>query len=425
MLRLIIACVTVGLASMAAAGMGSQKPLPATSKQPATASPAGPHDPVLAPLPRSAAAGPKNVILFIGDGMGFGQVTSTRIKSLGPDGRLRLERLPVTGVVVNHSANSLIPDSAACGTALACGVKTNNGMLGQTRERRYQSILEACQAAGYRTGLVVTKNLTDATPAAFASHVTSRKMEPAIARQLLASGVNVLLGGGRRYFLPRAFSPDAGDPNNLAALIRGNGYVWVLGEAQLQCVDADRVLGLFAYEAMKSLPGEPNLTIMTENAIRLLTRAGVGQGFFLMVEGSQIDSACHNNDPNQMFREVLAFDEAVHAGIDFARPDGHTLVIVTADHETGGLEIVVPKASAKAKTTLTKAVDPNEDDYQDPSAMVLHLKWTGKDHTGLPVPLYAFGPGCLEFTGVIDNTEVPLRIARLLHIRGFPRTLGR
>jgi alkaline phosphatase len=145
-----------------------------------------------------------------------------------------------------------------------------------------------------------------------------------------------------------------------------------------------------------------------------------------MVEGSQIDSACHNNDPNQMFRQVRAFDEAVHAAVDFARLDSHTLVIVTADHETGGLEIVTPKAPAKAKTTTITTADPNEDDdYQDPNAMVLNLKWTGKDHTGLPVPLYAFGPGCLEFTGVIDNTQVPQRIARLLGIRGFPRSLGR
>jgi alkaline phosphatase len=277
-----------------------------------------------------------------------------------------------------------------------------------------------------RTGLVATKNITDATPAGFAAHVASRKMEPTIARQLLAARVDVLFGGGRRYFLPRASSPDEMDPNDLVPVIQANGYLLVRTAAQMQAAHADRVLGLFAYEALGTRTAEPSLVFMTENAIRLLDKprgVGAGRGFFLMVEGSQIDTASHNNDPNQLIRQVMFFDRAVQYGIDFARKDGHTLVVVTADHETGGLEIIPPKTTTKAKTAVA---DPNDDDdYQDPSAMVPNLKWTGKDHTGLPVPLYAFGPGALDFTGVMDNTQIPRRIARLLGIKDFPRPDGR
>jgi alkaline phosphatase len=192
---------------------------------------------------------------------------------------------------------------------------------------------------------------------------------------------------------------------------------------------------------------------MTEKAISLLTQGGssrsVTTGFFLMVEGSQIDTASHNNDVNAMVRNLVAFDQAVRRGLDFARRDGHTLVVVTADHETGGVEIVAAKAKVKVTTndpnttagaaekagaadsassmsTADSTDDEDEDDRdQDPNAMVLNLKWTGKDHTGMPVPVYAYGPGCLEFSGVVDNTEIPQRIARLLGIPRFPRELGR
>jgi len=322
-----------------------------------------------------------------------------------------------------------VPDSAACATALACGVKTDNGMIGQTPTARYQSILEAAQARGMRTGMVVTKNITDATPAAFASHVSSRKMEPAIARQLLAARINVLFGGGRRYFSPRSRTPNLGDPNNLLSVMEANGYLYLQRADQLHADQAEHVLGLFAYEAMKTLPPEPTLAQMTEKAIQLLDARKKGlhvsvQGFFLMVEGSQIDPASHDNDPNRMTRQILLFDQAVQEGIEFALKDRHTLVLVTADHETGGLEIIASKAKAKDEKTTTTDTD-EDDDYQAPNALVLNLKWTGKEHTGLPVPLYAFGPGAQEFTGVMDNTQIPQRIARLLGIKDFPKQSGR
>ena len=150
-----------------------------------------------------------NIIFCIGDGMGLAQTTLASIKTAGPGGKLHIERMPITGLVRTHSANALVTDSAASGTALATGVKTNNGIIGMTRDRqRFQTILEAAKDMQMATGLVATSTITHATPAAFASHIKSRNMEDKIAEQLLANKVNVLLGGGRQNFLPQA-NPDS------------------------------------------------------------------------------------------------------------------------------------------------------------------------------------------------------------------------
>lgn len=361
------------------------------------------------PYPLTDAEKVRNVIVCIGDGMGLSQVTLASMKVAGPGGRLHIERLPVTGLVRTHSANSRVTDSAAAGTALASGVKTNNGMIGMAPdEREYCTLLEAAQAKGMATGLVVTSTISHATPASFGAHVKSRKLEPAIAAQLMARRINVLLGGGRKYFLPRS-DPNSGrkDDVDLFAEAQEAGYTYVRTASELRSAQDSHVLGLFQFDGLTTAEPEPSLAFMTRKAIRLLKRVNLNStadryGFFLMIEGSQIDWECHANDAAGAVRQTLLFDQAVEAAVDFALKDGRTLVLVTADHETGGLTLIGNGSEEK----------------KDPE---LAVRWSTKGHSGTPVGLWALGPGARRFAGVQDNTDIPKKIAQLLEIRPFPR----
>ncbi len=362
-----------------------------------------------AAYPQSRDTKVRNVIFCIGDGMGLGQITLARVKVAGLGGRLYMERLPVTGLVHTHSANSSVTDSAAAGTALSCGIKTRNGMIGMDpEERSHCTILEAAQARGMATGLVVTSTISHATPASFATHVKSRKMEDKIAEQLLASKVTVLFGGGRKFFQPQSVRKSGRKDNlDLLAVAKEMGYTCIDKADQLTPLQGAYALGLFQPEGLTTAPPEPSLAALTRKAIELLGQvkpdpADQNAGFFLMVEGSQIDWACHDHDARGAIRQTLLFDEAVQAAVDFALRDGQTLVIVTADHETGGLTLIGGGNEDKPDTELT-------------------VRWSTKGHSGSPVPIYTLGPGAASFAGVQDNTEIPRKIARLLGIQPFPR----
>ncbi len=348
----------------------------------------------------------KNIIFCIGDGMGLGQTTLARMKSLGPDGMLHIEQMPVVGLVRTHSANALRTDSAAAGTALASGIKTNNRMLGMTADgKNYQSILEAAKAEGMRTGLVATSTISHATPASFAAHVESRRMENEIARQLIANKIHVLLGGGRQHFLPKKDAHSSRNDNmDLIRQAKKAGYCYVQNAEELKNARGPYLLGLFQHGPLTTRPPEPTLAELTEKAIEVLDskeKKPSNKGFFLMVEGSQIDWACHDNDVNNTLRLVLCFDEAVKSAVDFALKDGQTLVVATADHETGGLTI-------------------NDGSLKGDN---LDVHWSTKKHSCLPVPLYALGPNADMFSGVYDNTEVPKKFAQLLGIKSFPKVM--
>ncbi len=348
----------------------------------------------------------RNIIFCIGDGMGLGQIALARMKAAGPSGTLYMERMPVVGFFWTHSADALVTDSAAAGTALASGVKTNNGMLGMTPDgTRYQTILEAAQAKGMATGLVVTSTISHATPAAFASHVTSRKMQDKIAEQLIANKVNVLFGGGEEYFLPESSSKSKrNDQKNLIEQAKEAGYVYIRTAEELKTAQHPHILGLFQLGPLTTIAPEPSLAELTAKAIDILNREVKGhkkRGFFLMIEGSQIDWACHDNDAARTIRQTLLFDQAVKAAIDFAQKDKRTLVVVTADHETGGLTI---------KGGNLKGND-------------LDVSWSTDGHSAMPVPIYAFGPKADIFAGTYDNTEVPKKLARLLGISPFPKAV--
>ena len=351
----------------------------------------------------------KNVIFLIGDGMGVGQVAAARLRTVGFAGKLYMERMPVAGLTYTHAANSIVTDSAAAGTALACGVKTNNAMVGMTPDKiSWESILEAAQRKKMRTGLVVTSTITHSTPASFGSHVESRYMYGKIAEHLLAHKINVMFGGGKAYWNPQSTQDSLRkDDIDLLSRAENQGYVTVDNNRQLAIVEGPYVLGLFQQKALTTISPEPTLSEMTYHAIRLLNKKpnrsfDSDRGFFLMVEGSQIDWACHAHDVHDCIKQTLLFDEAVKVAVEFAMSDKNTLLVITADHETGGLVI--------------KGDDVNNTD---------HINWATKSHSAMPVPVYAYGPDSGIFSGVYDNTEIPQKIARLLRIKPFPRKLGK
>lgn len=350
--------------------------------------------------PATAPGGPPpcNVIFLIGDGMGNSIVSAARIRKGGADGRLRMDEMPVIGLVRTSSANSLITDSAAAATALACGFKTTNETVALTPDgKKTRTILEAALARGMAGGLVVTSSLTDATPAGFGSHVSSRWQNNEIAAELLQTGADLLLGGGYAYFIPKSRKGSSRvDERDLVDEAKNAGYAVCRTKEEMAAASGEKIIGLFADKNMDS---EPSLAEMTAEALRRLD--GRKPGFFLVVEGSLIDKFAHDNLLEKVLDQTLHFDEAVGTALDFAKKNGRTLVVVTADHETGGLSI--------NGGTL--------------DGSVLLVSWGSDYHNGATVPLFAFGPGARHFTGFKDNTDIPRIFARLLGLADYPKIL--
>jgi len=383
---------------------GQSQQQPQTTPRPVDLSFYTPPDPTLSYS--SVKPSPvKNAVLLIGDGMGLSQVAAASIQVAGANGKLYLERLPFTGLIKTHSLNSLVTDSAAAGTALATGIKTNNAVISTAPNgRELITILEAASQKAMATGLVVTCMVTHATPACFAAHVPSRYNQRAIAYDLLENRVNVLFGGGKAVFLPQQVSQtqptDAAQQGrrDLLAEAQAAGYQFVQTSQQLADADGDHVLALFQNGHLTTRQGQPTLAQMTAKAIKLLSKNK--NGFFLMVEGSQIDWACHSNNADRAIRQTLLFDLAVKEAMDFAVEDKHTIVVVTADHETGGMAI------------NGGSLDGIE----------LDIAWTSGGHTAVPVPVYVFGPHAEQFTGVYDNTELCRKLAKLLQLKVLARS---
>lgn len=332
----------------------------------------------------------RNVVLMIGDGMGLAQVYAAM--NHADTASLNLERAHCTGLVKTHSASSRVTDSAAAGTALASGHKTTNAFIGLAPDRQpVRNLTEASAANGLSSGVVVTCSVTNATPAAFIAHNDSRKNEQAIALDYLGSEVDVVFGGGRSEFVRRE------DGRNLIDEMAARGYRILDSQEQMDDVAEGKVLGLFAE---KNLPGMRSgrgdyLPKATERVLEILSNNSK-KGFFAMIEGSLIDGACHNNDIEGVVRETLDFDRAVGVAFDFADRHRGTLVVVLADHETGGLTV----ASYAKRYTLGDGV---------------HFSTGG--HSGVMVPVYAYGPGAENFTGIMENTEIPKIIGRLLRLK--------
>ena len=345
--------------------------------------------------PLYAAQAPKNVILMIGDGMGPAQVTLARLSCEHP---LNMDSMKYAALVKTQSADSTITDSAAAGTALATGFKTNNGMISTLPDgTQVQTILEAAQKLGKATGLITTVTITDATPAVFGSHLASRKGQADIAPQLIEHKIDIILGGGKVFWIPKSQDQSKReDERDVIAEAKSAGYSYVDTRDGLLSANGGKLLGLFAMTSMTTEPPEPSIADMADKAVKTLSADK--DGFFLMVEGGQIDYKCHANDALGAIKQTLDFDAAVGKALDFARSKRNTLVIVTADHETGGMTIIYPEKGSTDKFKVA-------------------FSTTG--HSACNVPLLADGPGAGLFTGVLDNTDVPKKIAEVWGIKAF------
>jgi alkaline phosphatase len=318
----------------------------------------------------------RNVILMIGDGMGLPDVYAAMTASDIP---LNIERCNVTGFQKTFSATDYITDSGAAGTALATGTKTKNGAIGMDSQgNRLKSILEIAEDHGLATGLVSTSSVTHATPASFIAHQSSRGSYEDIAKDFLKTDIDVFIGGGYNHFAKRA------DKQNLIDTLKLRGYEVDTSFNMILKSTAGRLVGFTApIHNPYRLKGRGDMLPQSSGkAIEILSKNN--KGFFLMVEGSQIDWAAHANSADTLIDETLDFDKAVGVALDFARNDGHTLVVVTADHETGGVTIT----EGEMETHKVK------------------LSFSTNEHTAVMIPVYAFGPGSEKFTGIYDNTDI-------------------
>lgn len=425
----------------------------------------------------------KNVIVLIPDGCSQSLQTLARWYSGEP---LQLDEM-IAGTISTYSSDSVITDSSSAATAYATGYKTTNGFVSvgpsddsvlsileePSEELQYSplaTVLEGSKLKGKATGLVVASRVTHATPAAFASHVDNRDNENEIMEQMVYENIDVVFGGGSSYLVPVAEKGKRTDGENLTKVLLDRDYQYVDSRDEMLNLNSGKVWGLFASSHMASdinrpflAPDQPTLDEMAGKAIELLSQDE--DGFFLMIEGSQIDGGTHANDPVYAVTEFLAFDKAVKVAVDFAEKDGHTLVIVCPDHNTGGMtigsysdseydsttveEVVLPLKGMKLnsigvatkigtdlspgniKTQLKTwwGIDATDDDvaeilelYDNGKGLSLDyaisevisqnhtvIGWTSHGHCGEDVPLWAYGPDYPS--GYIDNTEIAGYIA--------------
>jgi len=343
------------------------------------------------------------VILLIGDGMGRVQRDAARL--LG--GALAMDAFPFSATVRTGCADPVatVTDSAAAATAIATGVKTYNGAIGVGPDgRSVPTVLELAKRAGKSAGLVTTCQVTDATPAAFGSHVVSRIDQREIARQFIEeTRVDLILGGGSRWWYPSETADLLDDPViDLTVRAQELGYALATSAAELRAVCASRVLGLFAGDELfvQDPPDgeiaryEPPIALWELTGAALDTLAGNPAGFFLMIEEAAIDRMGHRNNAALAIKGVHELDRAVSVARAFAERDGETLVIVTADHECGGLLF---DESFGDDTVLGNLADLD---------LTTCLRWATTGHTEVDVPLNAFGPGAERLTGLLENIDL-------------------
>jgi len=421
----------------------------------------------------SLAAQAKNIILMIGDGMGpshFGAAWLYSNRVLGKELRMvEVMKSGRTAYMVNDTADAIVTESAAAATQIACGVRVPARAVGMGPDGKTPctTVLELAKGKGLATGLVTTSGITDATPASFAAHVPHRSDEASVAAQELQLMVDVLLGGRKQFFLPEAAGGKRKDGRDLLDEARRAGYVVAGTASELQQANTGKILGLFnmgnmAYEIDRGKTAEPSLADMTAKTLEVLARNP--KGFFVMIEGGRIDHAAHRNDAAATIRDTLAFDEAVGVALDFQRRNPDTLLIVTADHETGGMGIIghskdskeyvgidlaaIHKATTSFELILSElgknptpekirdavkkhlAIEITEDEAKvvaddtirrlDPknySYATLHslafvlrpylrVGWASQTHTASPLFAFGSGPGSEELVGFRHNTEL-------------------
>jgi alkaline phosphatase len=327
-----------------------------------------------------ATPAPKNVIVLLADGAGPAHFSVMR-HDRGAD--FQVGRMPVIGLMSTSAANRAVTDSAAGATALALGVKTNYEMVGVTPDgTRRPSVLQQARAMGKKAGLVTTAAFWDATPAAFAAHAAHRNEYASIMKQMLESGVEVIASGGLQYLGVDGFTSGS----DLASKY---GYTYISSVRALESTRGERLLALFPSEERDLDHPEAPLPVLTRWAIEQLARGP--EGFFLVVEHEGVDSASHQNHSVDVRNSLISFDEAVGVALEFASSNGDTLVIVTSDHETGGLRLTETRQLAR-----------------------LRLEWSTTDHTATLVPLFAFGPGAEAFGTYAENDEMGVKLREIV-----------
>jgi alkaline phosphatase len=380
----------------------------------------------------------RNVIFIQGDGMGIAHRELIRLATKGQDGDLAMNDMSHAGFVQTDSADQeeAVTDSAAAATAYATGVRTYNGAIGVDSDgRSVPTLLERADAAGKSTGLVTTSQVTDATPAAFGSHVPDRSDQSEIARQFIEdTRVDVLLGGGEDWWLP-AGNPGAwpdnppkdpteqskGTKGDLVELAQQLGYRYVRDGNELSAVGRGRLLGLFANEEMFEHRNEgqgdlyePSVPLedMATKALDILSRDR--DGFFLLIEEEGIDEMAHHSNAALTIKSGAALDDTVAIALRFAARTPGTLVLVVGDHETGGLSI-------ENVSDVDESGDGEEaEDGPIPIAgsdLTMTVDWTTSGHTGAATPITAEGPGAGRLGGVLRNVDVHDAVLRAMRLR--------
>ncbi|WP_455169507.1 alkaline phosphatase [Aegicerativicinus sediminis] len=329
---------------------------------------------------------PKNIILLIGDGMGLSQVSSIYFD---PNYTPNFNRFHTIGLITVSSASELITDSAAAATSFASGEKTYNGAIGVNIDQEpLVTIVDLASDKQMKTGIISTSSITHATPACFYAHVEKRRMQDEIATFLPVSDIDFFAGGGTDFFNNRK------DERNLTEEFVQNGFTidTTLVEDYSKLKDSTKYGFLMAPNGMKSMIDGRGDFLPTSSALAIEYLSKSKDGFFLMIEGSQIDWGGHGNDGEYIKSEMLDFDQTIGKVLDFAKQDGNTLVIVTADHETGGYTLA-----------------SNGSNYNE---ILPSFSTTG--HSATLIPVFAYGPGEEIFSGIYENTEIFHKMKLLL-----------
>lgn len=329
---------------------------------------------------------PKNVIFLIGDGMGLTHITAGGIAKKEA---LALEQFRHIGLVKTYSTK-LITDSAAGATAMATGTKTYNGAISMdVHQKKLKTILEHAEEHDWRTGIVTTATVTHATPACFYGHQPTRsRVNRKLAAEFMTKDIEVLMGGGWNYF------KDGLDGRDLILEAQTKGYFVTDNIQQVGDYRPERMICLISPKLPPRLEERGAfLPLAAEKAVDVLNLSAQSN-FFLMIEGAQIDWGGHENKSDYIIEEILDFDQTIQKVLSFAQKDGNTLVLVTADHETGGYSIT---GGSKKEGKVDG-------------------KFTSDYHTATMVPIFAYGPGAESFTGIMDNTEIFYKLKYLMNL---------
>ena len=339
------------------------------------------YEPVSVEMPKGKKV--KNIIFMIGDGMGLEQLSTAWIVN---NRHMNItDNFPYVGLQWTYSASKLVTDSAAAGTALFTGSKTNNGMLAMSPDGQpLETLPEYAKSKGWKTGMSVVCRICDATPAAYAAHHANRDSLYSITSQMVDCGLDFISGGGLKWWENR---PDGRD---LTAEVEAKGYTFVKDIESLKAVEEGPVIALTAYTELP--PALDRGTEHQEAVLKALELLDNKDGFLLMVEGSCIDDWCHANKVGFAVEEILDFDRTVGAVLEWAAKDGETLVIVTADHSTGAMTLLGGNVEGQS----------------------VAVNYANTGHNGVALPVYAWGPGAEKFVGIYENAELSQMIKEII-----------